>query len=291
YDQGRTEGCWIYAMLACIEREQQLRGDSVTLSRQWLMSKILEEQMDKLEIENGKWKIENGKWEIENGKLKISLRGVGKDVLRLIERYGLVPYSMEKSRINNSRVLQRKLSLLLDDKSLTPQSLRKKSALLLPRFTVATHTVRINGKDTEESSFYYYSMRYTPQQFAQSIMHWQHWHFYATDARQPWHKSFVIDVPDNRQRHTFVNLPPEELLDKIKRSLSKGHPVYWEISKKADAGDSNHAMAIVALRKGRDGKARFLCLNSYGKEWGNNGYCLVTANYLMHHICNVGIIE
>lgn len=280
YDQGRTECCWVYAMLACIETEQQRRGDSITLSRQWIISHSLREQAEQRFLMQIRQQSSAGK----ASKPVISSRGVGKDVLRLIDHYGLVPYAMERTRVNNSRVLERKLQLLADNKMLDIETLRERMDDLLPRFTVS------KGLD-QESSFYLYSMRYTPSQFAESIMYYQKWQWYASVKYRKWHEHFALEVPDNRYYHEYENLPPEELLSKVLSSLREGHPVYWEMSKKADAGNSDHAVAIMGLVRGKTGEERLLCRNSYGKKWGKNGYFVVSKSYFLHHTCNVGILQ
>ena len=65
-NQGRTSACWIYAMCACIEHEARQVGDSVVLSRQWLLARELEEQA--------------------LGGEEIAIRNVGPEALRLINR-------------------------------------------------------------------------------------------------------------------------------------------------------------------------------------------------------------
>lgn len=267
-DQGRTEACWIYAMLACIEQEQLRKGDSVALSRQWLMAHSLEEQA-----------IDNY---LTDGARTISMRGVGPEALRLIAHYGLIPYSHERSDINNSKVTTRKLERIIprhsDNRDADVSQLREKAKELLPRFTVAGDT----------QTFYYYSMRYTPQQFAESIMYDQHWQWFASVPYHPWNEKFALEVPDNHRYHEYLNIPMQELLNRVMASLRQGHPVYWEYGK--DHG-SDHAIAIIGLRKDKDGKPRLLCLNSYGTDWGNKGRCLVTTDFFLSHTCNVGILS
>lgn len=271
YDQGKTEACWIYAMLACIETEQLRRGDSVVLSRQWLMSNALMEQTTERYLR-------------KNGE--ITMRGVGKDVLRLIQQYGLIPIQMEKSRIANSRVLQRRLTLLTEMPGMDVRSIRKKMDDILPRFTVAFH-----GAYPKDATFYYYSMCYTPRQFAESVMYNQHWEWFASSQWHPWNEAFALEVPDNKRYHEYVNLPMDTLFSKVMASLNAGHPVYWEMSKKSDAGDSDHSLAITGLRRDAEGHTLLLCLNSYGRKWGRDGYCLITPEYFKKHTCNVGILS
>lgn len=292
YDQGKSEACWIYALCACIEHEAALRGDSVLLSRQWLMSHLMEEQTleryDILSTEHAPL--------ADGGRGSLSMRGVGPDAIRLIASYGLVPYQHERSRISNSRVLQRKLSLLADNAAArrqTQQQLEERMAELLPRFTVMRHRRLTHDlPDNETESFYYLSMRYTPRQFAESVMYYQRWHWYASEESHLWEERFALEVPDNRRYHEYFNVPMPQLLAMVKASLKQGHAVYWEYGRKPSrqrqggGAASDHAMAIVGMEG--DG---FLCLNSYGKQWGRGGYCVVSEEFFTRHTCSVGIIE
>jgi len=68
-DQGRSQTCWIYAMLAAIETEHIMRGDSVHLSVAFVESAL----------------------ENEPAAPKTK-RGIGLTCIHLIQKYGLVPY-------------------------------------------------------------------------------------------------------------------------------------------------------------------------------------------------------
>lgn len=279
-------------MLACIEHEQLRKGDSLTLSRQWLMSSLMREQtLERFIINQQNNNASLSSTAEGQGRGSISMRGVGPDAIRLINDYGLIPYSMERSRINNSHVLERKLRHLASLPSTNPNNINDKITELLPRFTISIHPFLGGAGGGCGSSFYYFSMRYTPQQFAESIMYNQQWRFYASVEYHPWHTMFPLEVPDNRRYHEYMNLPMPELLRMVKASLRRGHAVYWEYGKpskqqQGGGATSNHAMAIVGMRNGK-----FLCLNSYGTKWGNRGYCLVSEDYFIRHTCNVGIIH
>lgn len=268
YDQGKTSACWIYAMLTCIEREQLNHGDSITLSRHWLMARLMEEQtMD---------------CHLTDGAREISMRGVGPEALRLISKYGLVPYIHEKTHITNSNVLERKLRIIAGNAT-SISNLRERTAKLLPEFTVA------RPMDTDAPpSFYLYGMRYNTLQFAESIMYNQQWLFFASVDYHPWGERFALEVPDNRRYHEYTNIPMKQLLQMVRQSLANGHPVYWEYGKHHT---SSHAMAILGIKRGKDGKDYFLCQNSYGKQWGNKGCCLISTKFFLDNTCNVGILK
>jgi len=67
--QGDRPTCWVYAMLAAIETEHIMKGDSVNLSTSWVDRHI---ERDSL--------------------VPKTKRGMGITLVRLIYRYGLVPY-------------------------------------------------------------------------------------------------------------------------------------------------------------------------------------------------------
>ena len=69
-DQGKSQTCWIYAMLAAIETEHLSWGDSVNLSPYYI-EKMLEHEPQCPE----------------------SKRGMGKTLLNLIQKYGIVGYN------------------------------------------------------------------------------------------------------------------------------------------------------------------------------------------------------
>ena len=115
-------------MCACIEHESVRRGDSVALSRQWLLARHLQEQTEALfttihddphTIQSTSPKGEAGRGLLSHGDagrglegLRLTTRGLGPEALRLIDDYGLVPYHFEETMVNNSRVMERKLTLL-----------------------------------------------------------------------------------------------------------------------------------------------------------------------------------
>ena len=68
-NQGESQTCWIYAMLAAIETEHLSWGDSVNLSPYYIEKKMEEES-----------------------QAPESKRGMGKTLINLIQKYGIVGY-------------------------------------------------------------------------------------------------------------------------------------------------------------------------------------------------------
>ena len=77
-NQGASSLCWLYAMLATIETEHLMRGDSVNLSPLYNARLFLQEQVEK--------------YYLTQGEKRISLRGVLPMALRSFREHGVHPY-------------------------------------------------------------------------------------------------------------------------------------------------------------------------------------------------------
>ena len=85
-DQGRSSLCWAYAMLATIETEHIMRGDSVNLSTAYVARSFINEQVDKCYLAKGKGNI--------------TTRGMMPQLIRLIQTYGLMPHDSYNTDTN-----------------------------------------------------------------------------------------------------------------------------------------------------------------------------------------------
>ena len=278
-------------MLTCIEHEQALKGDTVRLSRQWLIAQELREQTI------AAWAAEHSASHsslfTRHSSLDISLRNVGPEALRLIETYGLVPYMQERTEVTNSNVTERKLQLLAEQ-ARTEQELEQGMHDILPDFCVAypeallprraSHSSLVTPHSSlAQSAFYFLSMRYTAAQFAESIMYDKTYRFYCSTDDEPYNTQVVLRDPDNRRHYTYYNITREEMYRRVVASLRAHHAVYMEYGEDHRSG---HAMAIVGLKG-----SLLVCQNSYGHKWGNQGRCCISRQTFMDKVCNVGLIQ
>ena len=49
-------------------------------------------------------------------------------------------------------------------------------------------------------------------------------------------------------------------------------------------------MAIVGLTKTKQGDTCFICKNSWGEQWGMNGYCLMSKEDFLINTILVGVV-
>ena len=99
-NQGASSLCWLYAMLATIETEHLMRGDSVNLSPLYNARLFLQEQVEK--------------YYLTQGEKRISLRGV-------------LPMALRSFREHGSSILQSSRPAVLRD-SRSPRTARNSAS-------------------------------------------------------------------------------------------------------------------------------------------------------------------
>ena len=88
-NQGKSELCWAYAMLATIETEHLLRGDSVNLSAVYIDRVLPDYQSSKFKVQSS---LTLGQSVALRTKFKE--RAMCQTLLNIIGRYGIVPYDV-----------------------------------------------------------------------------------------------------------------------------------------------------------------------------------------------------
>lgn len=287
-NQGGTELCWIYAMLATIETDRIVQGDSVALSPLWLARKSLEEQTADTYL---------------SGR-RISLRGTLPEAMRLLEDYGIVAWDAYNGTLPaSSHAVARKTERLARSFAIHGKG-------IMPLRNAVGDTLDDLLGPTPYNVFML-GMEYTPKEFAHSLCLPGDWKAYTSFTHHPFHKPFIVEVPDNRQRHEAMNIPIGQLLAMTIESLNNNHPVAWEgslrfLNKREDNGNispadttilqqqrqqalerhrltDDHCMAIIGLGHDNKGQKYFILKNSWGKEKGNGGLVYMTERQFATH--------
>lgn len=284
-NQGRSPLCWTYAMLATIESERLMLGDSVNLSPDFLARLWLQDQARTSYL--------------TRGRRHISLRGMATTTLKLMERYGIEPFdsypqynnvnwqliSREAANIAKSAGSVSKLDQRLGD------TLDRRLGYLPP-------------------ALFLFGMGYTPQQFAESVCLPGEYTALTSFTHHPFGESFVLESPDNQLLDSFRNVPIDSLMHVIIGSLRHGHSVCWEgdISEPgfdfkngvAILGDEtepatqeerqraferfettdDHCMELVGLAHNSHGRPFFIAKNSWGKANRFGGFMYLSYNYV-----------
>ena len=278
-DQGSSSLCWVYAMLATLETEHIMRGDSVNLSPDYVARMYLSEQANRRRL------LPNKVVQKEAG---ITTRGMCTMALDLIQTYGLQHYDAYRHKPDmDYNVLCRKL-----DKGNDAEKLLDKYIGPLP------------------NQVFMLGALYTPLEFAHSVCTDDEYIAFTSFTHHPYGQRFPLEVPDNYFHNTFLNVPLDTMMNRIVQSLRAGHPVCWEgdtsepgflfgegyavlknekkkvtaerrqASFEARRTTDDHVMEIVGLAHDQHGRRFFLCKNSWGTDNRYGGFMFLSENYV-----------
>ncbi|MBM6992263.1 MAG: cysteine protease [Prevotella sp.] len=284
-DQGRSPFCWMFAMLATIESEHLMMGDSINLSTDYVARMLLQEKAHD--------------YFFSRRDQPILLRGMGSTLIHLIQTYGAEPYDSYYSREPvNYYVLCRKIEQMV-------------------RTTISLHQLNthlLNILDNEvgymPNIVFMLGMEYTPRQFGQSVCLPDEYVSLTSFSHHPFGQRFVLEMDDNVLRDSFLNIPIDSLMHHATVALQHGHPVCWEgdVSEPGfdfDKGTAelqhekatidqlyrqrsfeqrkttdDHAMELCGLAHDRQGNRYFIAKNSWGPNNLYGGYMYLSYNYV-----------
>lgn len=282
-NQGRSPLCWVYAMLATIESDRLMLGDSVNLSPDYLARLWLQEQARD--------------YYLTMGQRKVSLRGMATTTLRLMGEYGIEPYDN-----------------FFTDKTVNYNAMAK-TAMAVARASTSLKMLDTRLEDILDKQINYLpptlfmlGMAYTPQQFAQSICLPGDYVALTSCTHHPFDTSFVLESPDNVLLDTYYNIPIDKLMARIEYALRHGHAVCWEgdISEPGFNFDNgvattdgkvvtqqsrqralehfqttdDHCMELCGLAHDGQGHKFFIAKNSWGKGNRYAGFMYLSYDYV-----------
>lgn len=287
-DQGRSDVCWVFAMLATIETEHIGRGDSVNLSPYYVVRQLLERDAQRCYI--------------SQGRTAMSLRGTGKMLVNAIERYGVVPYDAYCKGVDASitvvrNKVRRAVANAAGVKTGIDESNTRVQAILDADLGPVNNHV------------YLYSAEYTPQEFARSVCAPFEYESLTSFTHHPFYESFVLETPDNHDRDAYQNVPIDQLVERVERAVRSGHGVCWEgdtsnaffsfangVARLPEGTDvtqesrqraferfettDDHCMAIVGIAHDKSDRKYFVMKNSWGTKNRYGGLMYVSFDYV-----------
>lgn len=283
-DQGRSPLCWVYAVLATIETEHAAQGDSVNLSPDYTARCRLAALARRCYL--------------SRGHEAISLRGMCTTALHLLREQGAMPYdSYHQMQTVNYNALARRAMLAV-----------RASRTLADADEAVAH-VADNAIGSLPTHVYMFGAEYSPIDFAQSVCRHDEWHAVTSFTHHPFGKPFRLEVPDNLMDDMFMNVPIDSLVERMRHSLRRGHPVCWEgdISEpgfswsrgiadirpgtpvtqqhrqqefESRRTTDDHCMAITGMARDAQGRRYFIAKNSWGTGNRYAGYMYLSEDYV-----------
>ena len=287
-DQGCNQLCWAYAMLATIETEHIMRGDSIDLSAAYVLRNFLQEQA----------LMRYG----QKTSKDMTIRGMITMLPRLIERYGSMPYTSYRMPEKwDANVTLRKLQRMADAARLHATSIETLSEDIADLLD--------SELSPTAASVFMMGCEYTPVEFTHSIMQHEEYVALTSFSHHPWGVRFPLEVPDNVYQDEFLNVRLDSLMAYIDRALTNRHPVCWEGDVSEDFFDfhkgyalienddqpvtqenrqkafnqklttDDHTMEIIGIAHDDEGKKYYICKNSWGRVNPYHGWMFMSEPY------------
>ncbi|NQT25230.1 aminopeptidase [candidate division KSB1 bacterium] len=213
--QGRTGTCWIFSTISFFESEVlRAGGDSLDLSEMYIARRTYPLKAESYVRLHGKANFEEG--------------GLAHDVIRVMQKEGLVPESaypgkyVEDEKHNHREmieVLQGSLDAIVRNraKTLSPVWPQVIEGILNVYFGELPETFLQNNESFSPKSFAH-SLNLNPDDYLEFTSYTHH----------PFYESFVLEVPDNWSRGAFINIPLVEFMQVIQHALNKGYTLVWD---------------------------------------------------------------
>lgn len=287
-NQGKDGTCWAYAMLAAIETEHLMRGDSVNLSPYYAVRSSLEEQMMRFYLSMGKTEVHD--------------RGTGHTLLNTLTRKGMVAYDAYHPTGNpQTAVVIRKIT------HAAQAAIHAKVGL--QRYSKIINELLDESFGVKPKQVYMLGAQYTPEEFARSVCANNEYTSYTSFTHHNMGSRYVLEVADNWERDETYNLPLDTLVLRVVNAVKQGRGVCWEgdisepgfsfrrgiailpsaqqVSQQARQKEyesfkttDDHCMAIVGLARDGAGKRYFVMKNSWGTDNPYGGLMYMSEDYL-----------
>ena len=287
-DQGRSDACWAYAMLAAIETEHIMRGDSVHLSPAYALRSALAEGFSRCYL--------------SRGAVEVATRGTMLTLIATIAGGGIVPYdAYHRAGGDAAAVAARKAGRLAAAEASRRSGLRR-GKLKLRRLLDETF-------GPEPRAVYMLGARYTPQEFARSVCAPGEWVALTSFTHHPFYTDIDLELADNHGRERFRNVPIDTLMACMERAVRAGRGVCWEgdvsepgfsfgrgvallpagtptgqadrqVAFERFATTDDHCMAVVGLARDARGRLFYIMKNSWGTANPYGGLMYVAEDYV-----------
>lgn len=284
-NQGSSSLCWLYGMFATIESEHLMKGDSVNLSIDYPARMMLRDGAIR--------------YFFSHNPDDVAMHGMSSRAIRLLQTYGAMPYDSYYSRQPvNYGVLSRKAQQIAH----ASVSLRQLDGHL--------ENVFDENIGYLPKMVFMLGAEYAPLEFAHSVCLPGEYVSLTSFSHHPFGSKFVLEVPDNVSRDSFLNVPIDTLMHRTLQAIRFGHPVCWEgdISEpgfdftkgiaslptgvshpdqrqrqrafEAHRTTDDHVMELCGLARDKAGHQYFLAKNSWGTDNHYHGFMYLSYDYV-----------
>lgn len=287
-DQGRSDGCWAYAMLSAIETEHIMRGDSVSLSVAYALRSAVADGFRRSYL--------------GGGADTVALRGTAMTLISTIAAHGIVPYDAYGRGDAQAAAVAARLA-----GRMAASAVRRRTGLAAAERQLGAMLDETMGP--VPARVFMLGAEYTPQEFARSVCAPGEYVALTSFTHHPFYADFALEVADNSGREPFFNVPIDTLMTRLERAVRAGRGVCWEgdvtepgfsfgrgvarlpegeATGQADRQAAferflttdDHCMAVVGLARDARGELFYIMKNSWGTGNPYGGMVYMAESYL-----------
>lgn len=229
--QGNTGTCWSFSSTSFLEAEIiRTTGKKIDLS----------------EMYNVRHTYPKKAWNylMRQGKAQFGEGGLNHDVINSARLAGIVPQSAysgivgSESKYDHSKMVQELETIL--KKHANPE------VKLDPIWKSEVSSILDNYMGKDISEFTFEGKKYTPKSFLEMTkLKLDDYVTITSFTNEPYHKSFVLDIPDNFSNGSFYNLPLDEFVKNIDNALEKGYTLALDADVSEKTFSSKYGIAVI----------------------------------------------
>jgi len=270
-DQGRSGTCWCFATLSFLETELIRMGKpEYDLSEMFLVHET--------------YKKKARKYIRYHGNNNFGQGGQAHDAMHEIRQHGIVPEKAYTGRIYGQE-MHRHYELASVLKGFTEKLLENPTDQISPAWEKAYAGILEAYLGETPETFEYEGKSYTPKSFAKELgINPDNYVELTSFSHHPYHKSFVLELPDNWSHDPYYNLPLNELMEVIDYSLENGYSVAWDGDVSSEGFSHGNGIAVVPEDEDANFKTQPVEEKDITQEYRQKQFnkFIMTDDHLMH---------
>lgn len=213
-NQCKTGTCWSFATISFLESEIMRKSNL---------------KIDLSEMHPVRWcyekKVES--YVLYQGKQQFGPGGLSHDVLYVMQQSGLMPEMALKGTQTASGIYDH--GSVDDTLAKFSKSIVELSPAKTNQWRTSVNTILDEQVGKIPSEFTYDQKKYTPSSFLEFTgLKPDDYISITSFTHHPYYRPFVLEVPDNWSKGSFINVPLEEMMKIIDHALEKGYSIAWD---------------------------------------------------------------
>lgn len=232
-NQQQTGTCWAFSAASFLESEIQRMGKGEhDLSEMYVVRHIYRQKCENYVRRQGTAQLDEG--------------GLAHDLLNAVSRYGIVPENVYPGRKDPSKPLNH-TELLKNLRQACNRYVDLGKKGQLPADWLGTIDSLLDQEfGPLPTKFAYDRGVYSPYSFRDFLgIRPADYVSITSFSHQPYHRQFVLEVPDNFSGGAFYNLYLEEMMQSLDFALQQGYTVEWDADVSNEGFSRSTGLAIV----------------------------------------------